>query len=102
MTVQEIPTELALQQSICKAQMCQDIFRHILNDRSLTRITILDYILSEAEQLTTLSQSLLALLNMQEAARLAATKTIISSINTPEQVIETAEFTDGQSLDSEP
>lgn len=94
MTIQEIPTELALTQSIAKAQMCQDIFRFIMNDRSLTRMQILDYVLNEADSLTTLSQSLLTLLNQQEQARIEARNKIISSATKERQASEPIEFID--------
>lgn len=65
---QSVPTELALMQAIAKAEMCQDIFRHIMQDKELTRVEILEYILSESQSTTTLAQSLLMLFNQQQAA----------------------------------
>lgn len=102
MTVQEVPTEIALQQSISKAQMCQDIFRYILNDKSLTRLTILDYILNEAEQLTTLSQALLELHDQQTKAQIEARKKIISEAQKSPQAVETEDVTIEHILGDEP
>lgn len=102
MTVQEIPTEMALMQCISKAQMCQDIFRYIMQDKSLTRLQIMDYILHEAEQLTTLSTNLLDLLNAQEKARIEARNKIISSATKERQASEPVEFIDSVCKPEEP
>lgn len=65
---QSVPTIIALTDSIAKAEMCQDIFRYIMNNKQMTRIEILEYILSESQSTTNLAMSLLQLYNQQEAA----------------------------------
>jgi hypothetical protein len=72
MKIQEIPTELALAQTISNAEQCQKLFRYISNDRYLTRLEILQYILREAEELIKLSQSLMLLLDEQQRAQIEA------------------------------
>ena len=107
MTIQEIPTAIALSNSIAKAEMCQDIFRYIMQNKYMTRIEILEYILNESQQTTTLAQSLLQLLNQQEAAlerkREAIAKEFIhaddaSQTSDPERVID-AEYVDREPPD---
>lgn len=88
------PTEIILTQSIAKAQQCQDIFRYILDNKNITRIEILDYILAESESLTLLSQSLLMAIQQAEAALLAEKNKIIADAHKASQATEQQPVTD--------
>jgi hypothetical protein len=88
------PPETVLIQSIAKAQMCQDIFRHIMNDKSMTRLQIMDYILSESVALTTLSEEMLKSLQQDQALQLAAKRKILEAAEKSLQDAQSQQVTD--------
>lgn len=98
---QSVPTILALTDAISKAEMCQDIFRYIMNDKNMTRIQILEYILSESQSTTNLAMSLLTLYNQQEAATAKAAKENISAPAEPVQTSDTERVIDPEYVDTE-
>jgi hypothetical protein len=92
--------ELVLTQSIAKAQMCQDIFRCILDDRTMTRIEILDYILAESEALTLLCQQLVIAIEQEQAAKFEERSKIIAEAKKSGQLTETEQVTDPEFPDA--
>jgi hypothetical protein len=85
--------ETIITQTVAKAEMSQDIFRHIMQNKEMTRTQILDYILAESESLVLLAEQLLSALEREQAAKIAGINKFIAAVEKASQDVQKQQVT---------
>jgi phosphomevalonate kinase len=86
--------ETIITQTVAKAEATQDIFRHVMQNKEMTRTEILDYILAESESLVLLAEQLLSALEREQAAKIAGINKFIAAVEKAAQDAQKQQVTE--------